>query len=77
MADKVINEGGSGFHLWTVVTDGYNNIIAEDEHGHRLAEVSCEGHDEDDPAPFAELARRAFAVANGDAKPLDSCADRD
>ncbi len=38
---KVYNEGINGFHLWTVVTDGYGNFIAEDMHGVEIARVKA------------------------------------
>lgn len=33
------NEGCNGFHLFTVVADGYGTLIAEDAHGNELAKV--------------------------------------
>ena len=71
MAD-ILNEGGNGFHLFTVVTDGYGNLISEDGRGRRLVSVDASKADDDDPAPFTELTRLTFAVLNGDAEPLDS-----
>jgi hypothetical protein len=68
---KEINEGSNGFHLFTVVTDGYGNLISEDHRGFKIAEVSARDADDNDPAPFTELARLTLAVLNGDAEPLD------
>jgi hypothetical protein len=72
---KNLNEGGNGFHLFTVVTDGYGNLISESADGLRLAQVHSVPEQIEDPAPFAELARLTFAVLNGDADPLDPAAD--
>lgn len=68
---KDINEGSNGFHLYTVVTDGYGNLISEDHRGFKIAQVHTTPDQSEDPAPFAELARLTFAVMNGDAEPLD------
>jgi hypothetical protein len=68
---KDINEGSNGFHLFTVVTDGYGNLISEDHRGLKIAEVHTTPEQSEDPAPFAELARLTFAVMNGDAEPID------
>jgi hypothetical protein len=38
-----INQGAGGFHLYTVVTDGYNNYIAEDSEGQEIARVAATG----------------------------------
>jgi hypothetical protein len=38
-----INQGAGGFHLYTVVTDGYGNYIAEDAEGNELARVNSTG----------------------------------
>lgn len=61
-----INQGNNGFHLFTVVTDGYGNLIAENEHGSELARASVLGHDDDDPAPFVELTRKTFFRLNAE-----------
>lgn len=66
-----INEGSNGFHMYTVVTDGYGNLISEDHRGYKLAEVSCRDFEDNDPTPYAELARLTLAVLNGDAEPID------
>lgn len=76
-----INEGGNGFHLYTVVTDGYGNLIAEDRAGRRLATVSVDrivdGEINDDPSDeaFIELTKLVFKVLEGDAEPLDPSAN--
>jgi hypothetical protein len=77
MANKVINEGGSGFHLWTVVTDGYGYAISEDEHGHRIAVVDTRSYEDEDPTPFVQLAERTLEVMNGTRQPTDRCPERD
>lgn len=66
-----LNEGGNGFHLFTVVTDGYGRLISEDHNGLRLAEVQTTPDQAEDPAPFMELARLTFAVLQGDVEPID------
>lgn len=76
-----INEGNNGFHLFTVVTDGYGNLIAEDTKGRELARVSIErnvdGERDDDPtdAPFVKLTRLVFRVLEGDVEPNDPSAN--
>lgn len=40
-----VNEGANGFHLYTVVTDGYGNYIAEDSNGKELARVPARSED--------------------------------
>lgn len=35
-----INQGNNGFHLYTVVTDGYGNLIAEDMGGTEFARAA-------------------------------------
>lgn len=39
---EVINEGNHGFHLLTVVTDGYGNFVAENSEGRALARVDVD-----------------------------------
>jgi len=70
MADS-LNEGGNGFHLFTVVTDGYGNLIAEDGQGHKLATVDASEADDSDSAPLVRLVEQTWAILNGDADPLD------
>jgi hypothetical protein len=70
-----MNEGCNGFHLYTVVTDGYGNLISEDHLGRKLAQVATGERQDNDPAPFAELAAKTLAVLNGDADPLDPAAN--
>ncbi len=41
----VYNEGVNGFHIFTVVTDGYGHFIAEDMHGNEIARVDAVGED--------------------------------
>ncbi len=38
-----LNEGAGGFHLYTVVTDGYGNFIAEDTDGKEIARLKATG----------------------------------
>ena len=40
-----INEGANGFHLFTVVTDGYGYYIAEGQDGKEIARVESTGED--------------------------------
>jgi hypothetical protein len=67
-----VNEGSNGFHLFTVVTDGYGNLISEDHEGQALAQVEVtDGKDgKATPDAFKELARLTFAVLEGDEPPL-------
>lgn len=39
----IVNEGANGFHLYTVVTDGYGNYVAEDGQGKEVARVASTG----------------------------------
>lgn len=48
VAPYTINEGSGGFHLFTVVTDGYGSLISEDAHGKQLARVTAESYATDD-----------------------------
>ena len=41
-----VNEGANGFHLFTVVTDGYGNYIAEGQDGKEIARVESTGEDD-------------------------------
>lgn len=40
----VVNEGGGGFHVVTVVNDGYGYLVAEDEQGKAQARVRATEH---------------------------------
>jgi len=62
MGRKIVNEGNNGFHVVTVVTDGYGNLIAEDAHGSQIAQVPAnrEYSDRDVSTEAAEVVRKAF-----------------
>lgn len=47
---RIYNEGVNGFHIWTIVTDGYGNFIAEDMHGNEIARVATTGETNRDHA---------------------------
>jgi hypothetical protein len=50
------NEGCGGFHVVTVVADGYGFIVAEDQNGKERARVACQDPDEADANPGKDLA---------------------
>lgn len=50
------NEGCGGFHVVTVVADGYGFIVAEDQNGKERARVACQDPDEADTNPGKDLA---------------------
>lgn len=49
------NEGCGGFHVVTVVADGYGFIVAEDQNGKERARVACQDPDEADTDPGKDL----------------------
>jgi hypothetical protein len=49
------NEGCGGFHVVTVVADGYGFIVAEDQNGKERARVACQDPDEADADPGKDL----------------------
>lgn len=50
------NEGCGGFHVVTVVADGYGFVVAEDQNGKERARVACQTPDEADANPGKDLA---------------------
>ncbi len=65
MSDQPINQGSNGFHLFTVVTDGYGNLIAEDGEGRVIA--TCKGPsevDDENSDAVAGLVREVWAKLN-------------
>lgn len=51
-----INAGNGGFHVVTVVADGYGSLVAEDTNGKERARVACQDPDEADTDPGKDLA---------------------
>lgn len=51
-----INAGNGGFHVVTVVADGYGSLVAEDTNGAERARVECQDPDEADENPGKDLA---------------------
>ena len=65
----VINEGGGGIHVYTVVNDGYGYLVAEDSQGTEQARVRATEHGASmDPTDdLATLAKRwVAALENAD-----------
>lgn len=55
-----LNEGNGGFHVFTVVADGYGWLVAEDANGKELAREKADGVG-DDPEHFHRLTVKALA----------------
>lgn len=55
--ERCINEGNSGFHLLTLVTDGYGYMVAEDQYGGSLGEFNLDllAMDPDDDKAAAKV----------------------
>ena len=60
----VYNTGVNGFHIWTIVTDGYGNFIAEDMHGKEIARVKSTGETNRDHAQ--DMANLVLAAMRAD-----------
>lgn len=59
---NLINQGNNGFHLVTLVTDGYGNIVAENSEGVEGARIECtDSADPDDTLSLMEVTRRYCA----------------
>lgn len=58
-----INTGNGGFHVLTFVTDGYGNLVAENQAGEELARTEwvTEDDESDTHDEFRQLAAIAFA----------------
>ena len=66
-SNGVINQGNGGFHIVTLVADGYGAVVAEDSRGAELARTNMEWDQEADPSgvnPLQEAVRRF--VVNAD-----------
>lgn len=50
------NEGCGGFHVVTVVADGYGFVVAEDQNGKERARVACQTPEEAAKNPGQDLA---------------------
>lgn len=60
-----INEGNGGFHLFTVVADGYGGLVSEDANGKQLVRVTSDGDATDDAhwvALHEKLTRETLAT---------------
>lgn len=53
-----INSGNGGFHVVTVVADGYGYLVAEDSAGTERARVKCAEDTDDAPADPADDLKR-------------------
>lgn len=62
------NDGNNGFHLTTVVADGYGNLVAEDTNGKEMArvEVTYDEDGDDTQDPVGDLARLMKAYHTAD-----------
>lgn len=56
----VVNSGAGGFHVLTLVTDGYGNVLAEDDKGEELAAEAVS--DFGDPTDRNSFTKAAIAV---------------
>lgn len=58
-----INQGNGGFHVATIVTDGYGYFLTEDSEGRETSRVKADPDDESDIScikPMQEAVRRAI-----------------
>lgn len=62
------NEGAGGFHVVTVVADGYGYLVAENAQGEERARVACQTPEEAADAPGKDLRAlmNAFTVRSMD-----------
>lgn len=61
-----INAGNGGFHVVTVVADGYGYLVAEDQDGAEKARVEVAEHTDDAAADLVALMRAWQPVAERD-----------
>lgn len=59
-----INGGNAGFHILTVVTDGYGNLIAEGMKGEELAKVGVDPEATDLVKPAQELVGKVLETTD-------------
>lgn len=64
-----INAGNGGFHVVTVVADGYGYLVAENSAGEERARVKVETEDDEPTDPAADLKRLMDAFDASEANP--------
>lgn len=67
---KIYNEGVNGFHILTLVADGYGNVIAEDTYGRAVATVEWDGNGPDATDAMLKAVRK-FVVEAAHQEALD------